>query len=106
MRKFFVIGTIILAIVLILGVATNPSYGDYKEWYKQQAQEGFIEYKEGEETTEFEKSVMSFFADMITDTSIVREDFKIYSLYTSTDNNYKVLGIFNRFYILEEAEQK
>lgn len=105
MKKYLMIGIVILIIVSIFGVATNPSFGDYKEWYKLQAQEGFIDYKEGKEATEFEKSVMSFFSDMITDTSIVREDFKIYSLYTSTDNNYKVLGIFNKFYILEDAEQ-
>lgn len=110
-KRYFIIGVISILFVLILGVATNPSYAEYKEWYKQQANESYKEYKSENnedvvETTHFENSLMGFFADIISDTSVIREDHKFYSLYKieTEDFTYKVLGAFNNFYVLEDEE--
>jgi hypothetical protein len=104
MKRNVIIITLASILIIIFGVATNPSYADYKEWYKQQAQEGFTQYKEGKETTEFEKSVMNFMVEMIADTSVIREDYKLYSLYRleNEEYKYKVLGLFNNFFVLED----
>lgn len=103
MRKYLICFIVIVSFLTILGYMTNPSYEDFKDWYKERAQIGFTDYKEGRESTEFEKSVVNFFADMIVD-SIVRDDHKLYSLYTT--DNYKVLGMFNNFFILEDSVEK
>ncbi|MDF2881726.1 MAG: hypothetical protein K0R54_2283, partial [Clostridiaceae bacterium] len=110
MKKVLIIGAVLTLFILILGAATNPSYAEYKEWYKQQANDTYKEYKSENneavvETTHFENSLMGFFADMISDTSVIREDHKFYSLYTidSESFKYKVLGVFNNFYILEDV---
>lgn len=104
MKKYIIIIAIIMLFLTTLGFATNPSYEDYKAWYKEQAQAGFKNYKSGEETTEFEKSLMNFFAGVIADTSVVREDYKLYSLYktNSDEHNYKVLGLFNNFFVIKD----
>jgi hypothetical protein len=106
MRRNIIIVILILIVIMILGAATNPSYGDYKEWYKQQAQEGFIEYKEGKKTTNFEKSIMNFMLEMIADASVIREDYKFYSIYKieSDEYDYIVLGMFNNFFILDNTQ--
>lgn len=90
----------LIIFVLILGTATNPSYAEYKEWFKANL------YKEANASTELEKSVTGFIADIVSDAGVVREDYKFYSLYKieTEDFNYKVLGILNNFYILEDAK--
>ena len=91
---------VILLLVSLIGFATNPSYEEYKEWYKTQ------NYEDVEASTRIEKSVVGFVSDLVADTTVVRDDFKIYSLYTMDDNdyNYKVVGAFNNFFVLENKE--
>lgn len=100
MRKILIIGMILIISVLIIGTATNPSYAEYKEWFKANL------YKESNASTKLEKSVTGFIADIVSDTGVVREDYKFYSLYKieTEDFNYKVIGIFNNFYVIKDKE--
>lgn len=93
---------IVVAIVLVLsliGFSTNPDYDDYKEWYKSKSA------NDVEASTEIGKSVVGLVSGLVADASIVREDYKIYSLYRSEAvENYRVLGIFNNFFILDDGK--
>ena len=91
---------VILLLVSLIGFATNPSYEEYKEWYKTQ------NYEDVEASTRIEKSVVGFVSDLVADTTVVRDDYKIYSLYTMDNNDYtyKVVGAFNNFYVLEDEK--
>ncbi len=90
---------VLILLISLIGFATNPSYEDYKEWYKAQ------NYASIETSGKLEKSVMGLVSDFVSDRSVVREDYKIYSLYTMENNNYsyKVIGIFNNFFVLENG---
>ena len=91
---------VILLIVSLIGFATNPTYEDYKEWYKSQ------NYKEVEASTKIEQAVVGLVSNIVADNSVVRDDYKIYSMYTMDNDkyNYKVVGAFNNFFILENEE--
>jgi|LAHS01.1.fsa_nt_gb hypothetical protein len=95
---------IVIAIVLVVGLigfSTNPSYEDYKEWYKSKLS------GDAEASTEIGKSVVGVVSGFIADVSVMREDYKVYSLYTSEAvDNYRVLGIFNNFFILNDGKIK
>lgn len=94
---FFVV---LVLLVSLIGFATNPSYEDYKEWYKTQ------NYASVEASTKLEKSVVGLVSDFVSDSTVVRDDYKVYSLYTmNSDNyNYKVIGVFNNFFVLENDD--
>jgi hypothetical protein len=98
--KGIIFSTVILLIVSLIGFSTNPSYEDYKEWNKTQT------YEEIEASTQIEKSVVGFVSDLVADSTVVREDYKVLSLYTieNDDSSYKVLGIFNNFFIIDNEE--
>lgn len=98
--KGIIFSTVILLIVSLIGFSTNPSYEDYKEWYKTES------YEEVEASTQIEKSVVGFVSGLVADSTVVREDYKVLSLYTveNDDYTYKVLGIFNNFYVIENDE--
>lgn len=113
MRKKTIYIILILGLVMTLGYVTNPTYANYKEWFNQQAQEQYKEYKlknneDVVETTQLENSLMGFFANLISGTSIIREDHKIYSLYTmeGDEYDYKVLGMFNNFFVLKDENSQ
>ncbi|MGB4438752.1 MAG: hypothetical protein WBJ13_05890, partial [Sedimentibacter sp.] len=91
---------VLVLIVSLIGFSTNPSYEDFKEWFKVQS------YEDVETSTEIEKTIVGFVSGIAADSSVVRDDRKVYSLYTmnSKENNYRVLGIFNNFFILEDEE--
>lgn len=91
---------VILLIVSLIGFATNPTYEDYKEWYKSQ------NYKDVEASTKIKQAVVGLVSDIVADSSVVRDDYKIYSMYTMNSDkyNYKVVGAFNNFFILENEE--
>ncbi|NLB34112.1 MAG: DUF4359 domain-containing protein [Tissierellia bacterium] len=93
---------IVLVIVLVVGLvgfATNPNYDDYKEWYKSKAAQDV------EASTEIGKSVVGVVSGLVADASVMREDYKVYSVYTSEAlSNYKVLGIFNNFFVLNDGK--
>lgn len=92
---------VLLLIISLIGFATNPSYEDYKEWYKTQ------NFKDAQATGKIEQAVVGVISDLVADNSVVRDDYKIYSLYvTNTDNyNYKVVGAFNNFFVLENEQE-
>nr|WP_300091740.1 hypothetical protein [Sedimentibacter sp.] len=98
--KGIIFSTVILLVVLLIGFSTNPSYEDYKEWYKTES------YEEVEASTKIEKSVVGFVSGLVADSTVVREDYKVLSLYTveNDDYTYKVLGIFNNFFVIENDE--
>jgi hypothetical protein len=98
--KGIIFSTVILLVVSLIGFSTNPSYEDYKEWNKTQT------YEEIEASTQIEKSVVGFVSDLVADSTVVREDYKVLSLYTieNDDSSYKVLGIFNNFFIIDNEE--
>ncbi len=98
--KGIIFSTVILLIVSLIGFSTNPSYEDYKEWNKTQ------NYEEIEVSTQIEKSVVGFVSDLVADSTVVREDYKVLSLYTieNNDSSYKVLGIFNNFFVIDNEE--
>lgn len=100
MKKILIIGAVLTLFLLILGAATNPSYSEYKEWYKSQM------YEETSASTELQKSFTGFISDLVSDAGVVREDHKLYSLYKieTEDFTYKVLGAFNNFYVLEDIK--
>lgn len=90
----------LLLIVSLIGFATNPTYEDYKKWYKSE------NYKDVEATTKIEQAVVGLVSDFVSDNSVVRDDYKVYSMYTMNSDkyNYKVIGVFNNFFILENKE--
>jgi hypothetical protein len=98
--KGIIFSTVILLVISLIGFSTNPSYEDYKEWNKTQT------YEEIEASTQIEKSVVGFVSDLVADSTVVREDYKVLSLYTieNDDSSYKVLGIFNNFFIIDNEE--
>lgn len=98
--KGIIFSTVILLIVSLIGFSTNPSYEDYKEWNKTQ------DYEEMGASTQIEKSVVGFVSDLVADSTVVREDYKVLSLYTveNDDSSYKVLGIFNNFFVIDNEE--
>jgi hypothetical protein len=98
--KGIIFSTVILLVVSLIGFSTNPSYEDYKEWNKTQT------YEEIEASTQIEKSVVGFVSDLVADSTVVREDYKVLSLYSieNDDSSYKVLGIFNNFFIIDNEE--
>jgi hypothetical protein len=99
--KGIMIVIVLVLVVGLIGFATNPSYDDYKEWYKSKATEDV------QASTEIGKSVVSVVSGFVADASIVREDYKVYSLYTSEAvDNYRVLGIFNNFFVLDDVKAK
>lgn len=99
--KGIMIVIVIVLVVGLIGFSTNPSYDDYKEWYKSKSAQDV------EASTEIGKSVVSVVSGFVADASIVREDYKVYSLYTSQAlDNYRVLGIFNNFFILDDGKVK
>lgn len=99
--KGIMIVVVILLVVGLVGFSTNPSYEDYKEWYKSKTSQDV------EASTEIGKSVVGVVSGFVADASIVREDYKVYSVYTSEAvNNYKVLGIFNNFFVLNDGKAK
>lgn len=87
-------------LVSLIGFATNPSYEDYKEWYKAQ------NYVSVEASNKLEKSVVGLVSDFVADSTVVRDDYKICSFYTmdSGKYNYKVIGAFNNFFVLENED--
>lgn len=95
---------IVVAIILVIGLigfSTNPSYDDYKDWYKSKTSEDV------EASTEIGKTVVGMVSGLVADASIVREDHKIYSVYTSEAlDDYRVLGIFNNFFVLNDGKAK
>ncbi|MBP1924572.1 hypothetical protein J2Z76_000425 [Sedimentibacter acidaminivorans] len=101
MKKILAITTALLVVLFLLGTATNPSYAEYKEWFKANL------YKEANASTELEKSVTGFIADIVSDAGVVRKDYKFYSLYKieTEDFNYKVIGIFDNFYVIKDEEK-
>lgn len=98
--KVLVIIVVLVLLVSLIGFATNPTYEDYKEWYKTQ------NYEEVEASTKLEKSVVGLVSDFVADSTVVRDDYKIYSMYTveSDDYNYKVIGAFNNFFVMENGK--
>lgn len=99
MKKAVIIISILVIAILTIGFTTNPSYEDYKAWFKSE-----VVNEMEEDSTQFEKSFYGFFADLISDAAVVREDHKLYSLYTidTEEVQLKVLGMFNNFYVLED----
>ena len=93
---------IVIALVLVLGLigfATNPGYDDYKDWYKSKTAQDV------EASTDLGKSIVGMVSGLVADASIVREDYKVYSVYTSEAvENYRVLGIFNNFFVLDNGK--
>lgn len=97
--KGIMIVVVIVLVVGLVGFATNPNYDDYKEWYKSKAADDV------EASTEIGKSVVGVVSGLVADASVVREDYKVYSVYTSEAlSNYKVLGIFNNFFVLNDGK--
>jgi hypothetical protein len=97
--KGIMIVVVIVLVVGLVGFATNPNYDDYKEWYKSKAAQDV------EASTEIGKSVVGVVSGLVADASVVREDYKVYSVYTSEAlSNYKVLGIFNNFFVLNDGK--
>lgn len=90
----------LVLLVSLIGFATNPSYEDYKEWYKTQ------NYENVEAFSKLEQSVVGLVSDFVADSIVVRDDYKVFSLYTmDSDNyNYKVIGVFNNFFVLENED--
>lgn len=90
----------LVLLVSLIGFATNPSYEDYKEWYKTQ------NYENVEAFSKLEKSVVGLVSDLVADSIVIRDDYKVFSLYTmdSDDYNYKVIGVFNNFFVLENED--
>lgn len=93
---------IVIVLVLVLGLigfATNPGYDDYKDWYKSKTAQDV------EASTDLGKSIVGMVSGLVADASIVREDYKVYSVYTSEAvENYRVLGIFNNFFVLDDGK--
>ncbi len=93
---------IVIVLVLVLGLigfATNPGYDDYKDWYKSKTAQDV------EASTNLGKSIVGMVSGLVADASIVREDYKVYSVYTSEAvENYRVLGIFNNFFVLDDGK--
>ena len=91
---------IVIALVLgLIGFATNPGYDDYKDWYKSKTAQDV------EASTDLGKSIVGMVSGLVADASIVREDYKVYSVYTSEAvENYRVLGIFNNFFVLDDGK--
>lgn len=98
--KKILFAVILLLIVSLIGFATNPSYEDYKEWYKAQ------NYKDVEASTKIEQTVVGLVSDFLADATVIRDDYKIYSLYTTEDKgyNYKVIGAYNNFFVLKNEQ--
>ncbi|HKM02122.1 MAG TPA: hypothetical protein VJ083_08745 [Sedimentibacter sp.] len=97
--KGIMIVVVIVLVVGLVGFATNPNYDDYKEWYKSKAAQDV------EASTEIGKSVVGVVSGLVADASVMREDYKVYSVYTSEAlSNYKVLGIFNNFFVLNDGK--
>lgn len=98
MKKIMILLAIIFLVGLI-GFSTNPDYEDYKEWYKSKSAQDV------EASTEIGKSVVGVVSGLVADASIVREDYKVYSVYRSQAvENYRVLGIFNNFFVLDDGK--
>ncbi|HOH69572.1 MAG TPA: hypothetical protein PLL21_06455 [Sedimentibacter sp.] len=99
--KGIMIVIVVVLVVGLIGFATNPDYDDYKEWYKSKTTQDV------EASTDLGKSVVGMVSGLVADASIVREDYKVYSLYTSEVlENYRVLGIFNNFFVLGDGSAK
>ncbi len=99
--KGIMIVVVVVLVVGLIGFATNPSYDDYKEWYKSKTAQDV------QASTEIGKSVVGAVSGLVADASIVREDYKVYSVYTSEAlDNYRVLGIFNNFFVLDDGKGK
>ncbi len=99
--KGIMIVVVVVLVVGLIGFATNPSYDDYKEWYKSKTAQDV------QALTEIGKSVVGAVSGLVADASIVREDYKVYSVYTSEAlDNYRVLGIFNNFFVLDDGKGK
>lgn len=99
--KGIMIVIVVVLVVGLIGFSTNPSFDDYKEWYKSKTTQDV------QASTEIGKSVVGAVSGIMADASIVREDYKIYSVYTSEVlDNYKVLGIFNNFFVLDDGKTK
>ena len=99
--KGIMIVIVIVLVVGLIGFSTNPGYEDYKEWYKSKT------VQDVEASTEIGKSVVGMVSGLVADASIVREDYKICSIYTSEAvPNYRVLGIFNNFFVLNDGMTK
>lgn len=90
----------LVLIVSLVGFATNPSYEDYKEWYKTQ------NFEDVKASTKIEQTVVGLVSDFVADNTVIRDDYKIYSLYTmeNKDYNYKVVGAFNNFFVLKNEQ--
>lgn len=99
--KGIMIVIVVVLVVGLIGFSTNPSFDDYKEWYKSKTTQDV------QASTEIGKSVVGAVSGIMADASIVREDYKIYSVYTSEIiDDYKVLGIFNNFFVLDDGKTK
>lgn len=98
--KRLVLAVVIVFLVSLIGFATNPTYDDYKEWYKTQ------NYKEVEASTKLEKSVIGVVSNFVADSTVVRDDYKVCSVYTVDNNvyNYKVIGVFNNFFVIKNGK--
>lgn len=92
---------IIILIVSLIGFATNPSYEDYKEWYKSK------NYEDVNASTKLGQTVVGLVSDFIADSTVVREDYKVCSLYKISSDlyTYKVVGAFNNFFVIEDGKQ-
>jgi len=92
---------IIILIVSLIGFATNPSYEDYKEWYKSK------NYEDVDASTKLGQTVVGLVSDFIADSTVIREDYKVCSLYKMSGDvsTYKVVGVFNNFFVIEDAKQ-
>lgn len=93
---------VLLLIVSLIGFATNPTYDEYKEWYKSQ------NFEETNASSKIEQAVVGMVSDIVADNSVVRDDYKVYSMYTmeSEKYDYKVIGAFNNFFVLKNEEAK
>jgi hypothetical protein len=97
--KGLMITLVILLVVGLIGFATNPSFDDYKEWYKSETAQDV------EASSEIGKSLVGVVSGLVADASVERKDFKIFSLYTSEAlDDYRVLGIFNNFFVLNDGK--
>lgn len=110
MGKNLVIIALLLALVVMYGSSTNPGYEDYKTWVKEEVKKDYAVKAGKTETSKLEDSLSGFVVDIALDSKVIIEDRNVYSLYTLKDENededFKVLGVFNNFYVLGVTTEK